>query len=280
MLRTTVLAPLRSSALVGSTRRGFIAASRGIATAGRARSALSGRYASSALQVQKAASPPALRTFSSTSLRRATPEETATLADGAPKGPEETPWIDVLENSANGPWSSIIAGDERQRLQVCHSLLAQTLMYLSRTMHSEGADAGAQYLSAFQNARVPPESEMARARTAVAKITQGVVHQVMSVSAESALRRGEGLKDEPGFAAQEGQVQTPAHVQIFQAAEMLKGVNEEFIGTGEPSTTLAPHAGQTEDGKWATYWEKAQPCLIAVFDGLERAGLAVDFGEE
>lgn len=39
-----------------------------------------------------------------------------------------------------------------------------------------------------------------------------------------------GLKDEPGFAAQEGQAPTPAHVQIFQAAEMLKGVNEEFIG--------------------------------------------------
>lgn len=128
----------------------------------------------------------------------------------------------------------------------------QLLLYLSRPIEGKDIDrsdeqalrdAHAQYLSAFAVARVPGNSEMARARIATAKLVKAVLNQATSLPATSPIR------------------QDAANAKLFETFGALKDVGDAHLTNAR---------GVVED--WNGFWGHAQPIVVALAEELDNRG--------
>ncbi|TFK23733.1 hypothetical protein FA15DRAFT_670211 [Coprinopsis marcescibilis] len=162
---------------------------------------------------------------------------------------DQPPWIDVLENTSNGPWLTQLVSEEKLRLQLAHGLIYQMILYLNQPSQKKGdLEAGAQFLSLFQTAKVPANSEIARARTAFAKLTRAIVLQIATISLDSPFRK--------------------AHPEIFDVTKTLMDIQQKHLDN------VDDHHGFSED--WSAFWEASQPVLVDLFEKLDGAGFNME----
>ncbi|TFK64318.1 hypothetical protein BDN72DRAFT_881578 [Pluteus cervinus] len=96
-------------------------------------------------------------------------------------------YIDALESTARAPWLWIIPPEDEEKLKRAHSLLFQTIMYLNRPLEGDKGARNRAWL-AFDFFPVPATSEVARARRAIASITQVIIKNISSIPMNSPLR--------------------------------------------------------------------------------------------
>ncbi|KAK2467478.1 hypothetical protein APHAL10511_000333 [Amanita phalloides] len=101
-------------------------------------------------------------------------------------------------------------------------------------------------------ALVPPDSEIGRARRAVANITRAVINDLSSVPENSSVRQD--------------------HAEIFDllgALRPLCGVYLENVRVGEDLEVQA----------WSDFWSRAEPILISLCEALDEKGLGLEQDE-
>ncbi|KAG2024065.1 hypothetical protein CC2G_001658 [Coprinopsis cinerea AmutBmut pab1-1] len=222
-------------------------ATRALSTAAVANSARRGPWSTSSA-VQKRFSGPqrlSIRSPFSTSSRTA---NEASKSENP--GYQDVPWVDLLEGTAKAPWLTELVPDEELRLKIAHGLIRTIIIYLTKPGGEGGEDAAAQYLSLFQSASVPADSEMARARIAIAIILQGVAKQINSVDQKSQMR----LFLKP----------------VFDAGEKLQKVNEKF---------LDEQGAWKNFDVWGDYWSTVQQPFLEAYDSLQKAGMELPMEE-
>ncbi|KAF8878401.1 hypothetical protein BD779DRAFT_1554448 [Infundibulicybe gibba] len=157
----------------------------------------------------------------------------------APIPPEK--WIEVLEKTASAPWLGALPPDHADRLRRAYTFLFQIVIYLGRPQEQE---QGEQYLVAFESAPAPPESEIGRARKAVAALTRAIVQDISSIPLGSPLR-----------------TQHTGVFDIFGALQVLHDVH------------LTDPDGEVAD--WRTFWGRAQPIILDLGMQLDEAGFGL-----
>ncbi|KAM6497622.1 hypothetical protein JOM56_005570 [Amanita muscaria] len=164
-------------------------------------------------------------------------------ASGGKEIPPEW-WINALEATANAPWLFHLPNEPVDRLKRAFTLLFQIILYLGRPQE-EGV--AIQFLNAFHSAVVPPESEIGRARRAVANITRAVVHDISSIPLTSPLR-GE-------------------QVRLFEIFDALQPLHDVYLEN--------MREGEVDAGEWSEFWKRAEPVLLTLGETLDQGGFGL-----
>ncbi|KAF8996432.1 hypothetical protein BDQ17DRAFT_1364434 [Cyathus striatus] len=175
--------------------------------------------------------------------------ETTEQTDSSTQKLNEIPserFVQVLKNTASAPWLSQIPSEQEDRLKRAYTLLFQVILYLGRPQEPEAAQ---QFLVAFESAPVSPESEIGRARRAVAKILQAMIQDISSIPMSSPLRA--------------------AHSELFAVFGALLPLYDVHLATRE---------GEVAD--WAEFWGRAQPILLQLAMKLDEDGYGLKLEDE
>ena len=108
---------------------------------------------------------------------------------------------------------------------------------------------------AFNSAPVTTNSEIGRARHAIAVLTKQIKTDITSVPPASDLRS--------------------RHTQIFALADALGPLCDVHLEGIQQNK--APETGEVVDGdaKWQDFWTKAQPIVLALGEELDREGYGI-----
>jgi len=146
--------------------------------------------------------------------------------------PDEVPesaFLEVLESTSNSPLLRTLEQDHGERLRSAYAIIFQIVMYIARP--KESPEAGQQYLVAFESAPVSSESDMHRARVAVAKLLRAVVHNLSSIPTNSPLRT-----EKP---------------DIFNVFGALQALHDVYLVSAD---------GEVDE--WRDFWNKTQPVML------------------
>ncbi|KAF8625650.1 hypothetical protein AX15_005271 [Amanita polypyramis BW_CC] len=187
-------------------------------------------------------------------------------------GKKEIPpewWIGALETTANAPWLFHLPQEPVDRLKRTFTLIFQIILYLGRPQETEMAhqflnvsgksfstkyfvaSSNHAHLQAFGTAIVPPESEIGRARRAVATITRAVVQDISSIPESSPLRE--------------------QHAELFGVFGALEPLHDVYLKNTENN--------QMDVREWGDFWSKAEPVLISIAQALDEKGFGLEADE-
>ncbi|KAF8652857.1 hypothetical protein AX16_004106 [Volvariella volvacea WC 439] len=145
-------------------------------------------------------------------------------------------WFQALESTARSPLLTFYYGDHEDRLAHARSRMLQIFLYLF-------AEPGQRRrFFDFASATVGPETEIARARIAVAIITRTVIDNLSTIPMDS-------------------QVRSKYHA-IFDRVDVLVALKKKH---------LMDESGRVKN--WATFWMKAQSELLHLGTLLDEAGI-------
>jgi len=144
------------------------------------------------------------------------------------------------------------------RLRRAYSLLFQIILYLGRPLSNdvkEVEEATHQFLLAINSAPVPADSEIGRARHAIAILTKQIQDDIASVPLSSELRS--------------------RHAQIFALADALGPLCDVHL-QGVQQNKLPENGEVVDDGaKWQDFWTKAQHIVLALGEELDKDGYGI-----
>ncbi|KAF9457882.1 hypothetical protein BDZ94DRAFT_1272009 [Collybia nuda] len=152
-------------------------------------------------------------------------------------------WIGILENTASAPWLNELPLEHGDRLKRAYTLLFQIVLYLGRPQE---ADMAEQFLVAFGTAPTPPESEIGRARKAVASITRAVVRDISSIPLNSPLRTEQ--------------------TEVFGIFGALQALHDMYLMDAEVDN-------------WGEFWSRAQPVVLSLGMKLDEVGFGLNIDE-
>ncbi|KJA24863.1 hypothetical protein HYPSUDRAFT_65167 [Hypholoma sublateritium FD-334 SS-4] len=161
---------------------------------------------------------------------------------------EEVPhdaWVAILENTVSAPWLGVRPHTPERILERAFTLILQILLSLNMPRDPEAAQA---FFFAFENAPVSPDSDIGRARRAIATLARIVIDDITSIPENSLLRK--------------------EHPNIFALHGALVPLVDLHLR--DPSGSV---------GDWKAFWTRAESPIFELNTELHNSGFGKDLDE-